>query len=535
MDFTRLLLPLLLLMMFNPLALKAQQLLKSDPFSLRTPFLEPDERKLTLKVNEHSFVMLVKTKGSLSGSGDYMLEFRDDDLGKEWSKYIEVSSEENFLDMMSNDKEIILFSVEHNSRKNSSKLMARGYSLQSGTELWQRKLMEKKVGSRYDTYNKGARVQKIKDYIMSGSRRDFVTPLEYQFELAFSPDRQKVMAYYYDYSKPDLKTNLFVYDKNLKVLHRAQIPIDKGYLNYGLYINNAGVLFIMNADYAGNLALIRYNMATKENDFLKLPSGNLRRTDFTLRFASDQVPYVVCLNERGGQLNGVLLCRFDFSVPEISRNMYHPLGNSFRHELDSAMYGQYREKGKWNNFDITDFYISKEGKKVVFAEQREYIYSGVNYEPDKPTDPELWKERKAMLEVGEVLMFAFSEEDSLEWNNFVVKNQSNMAADGLNSMSFSWNIAPDNRLQLLYAHGEQTGRGMNELKNVTFDMHSGQLLYVLDLPMDDKYAYIRPYTFWTESGQVVIAGRKALSGRSSELMKFNLEGETASQAMPEGQ
>lgn len=517
--------------LFFAWSLQAQQLVKKEAFSLGTPFLEPDGRRLTLKVNEQRFAMLVKTKGRDKGSGEYALEMRTEALDLEWSRQVEVGSEENFVEMMANEQTLILFSVEHDLRKENSVLYAAAHDLKTGERLWRKSLLRQKIGSWYETYNKGMTVRQLQEYIASGSRRDFVTPLEYRFEFSFSADRQKMLVYYYDYSKPNLTTNLYLFDAQAEMLERAQIPIDKGYRSYGLYINNAGQVFILNADFRGNITVNRYDLKSKTNVFLKLQAGNIKRTDVKLRFSEDQIPYVVCLTESQGKLNGLLLSRFDFNTSEVSRSVFHPLSRGFRNQVDSAMLRQFSERAQWKNFDVTDFHISAEGRKTVLLESRNYIFSGVSYEPGKSTDPEFWKERRATVEVGEVLIFAFNEQDSLSWHNFIIKDQQAVAAEGLNTISYSASFRQD-ELRLIYAYAEEGSRSVNQLQLLRFGLAGGKLLQSEKLPLDEKFSYIRPYTYWTSQGQLILAGRKLWSGRSSELFKFDIQSQTASKAVP---
>jgi hypothetical protein len=507
---------------------QAQQLISIKDFSIKTPFLEPDNRRLSEKVTDSTFLALSKNKGNSGASSVYLLEMYDKSLGLEWSIRMVIPPNENFLDLKVQGNEAILFSVIYDQKKTTSKLYARLFDIESGSKKDEKVLGINKVGNWVDATNKGAVHKDIFDYIGSGSKPNFVTPLMYRYFLNYSPDGEKILIYFYDHSKTDLWANILIFDQNLKFISEAQLPINKGHINYGLHINNNEDVFLLNSDALGTIELIKYDLKTKVSVFLDIKPSNTGRSDFHLAFKDNDHIYVANLNKRGGELVGVMYSLFNFSTKTVDKVRYYKIPDRFIIQKDSlfALNSYKKNISPWTNYNLVNFELTESGEKVMVLEQRDYFSPGFSYSQEAVNHVNYWYERKGQVAAEDILLFAFDNKDEIKWMNQVFKKQYSLASDGFNSIGFKFNIRSNNNIQLLFTHSEITSSSAKgKIKYVEVDGATGGKVVETDLPVENKLYLIKNYTQWFND-RVVIVGSKGFGGRSSAIATLDLNEDT---------
>src|SRR5690606_30123883 len=110
----------------------------------------------------------------------------------------------DYKELFFNGTDIILFSVLHENLKQTSKLLAYGFDANTGARKWDKVLQEFKIKSWVSSKYKGAVKETFENCIGSCVARNFVTPLEYQYDVRISKDGKRILTYIYDYSQQNL-------------------------------------------------------------------------------------------------------------------------------------------------------------------------------------------------------------------------------------------------------------------------------------------------------------------------------------------
>jgi hypothetical protein len=222
-----------------------QKLVKADQFIFDPSVAGFEEKILSQFIEDIGIVSLGKNRNENKGWFSYILELRKPDLESVWKTTLQVNDRENFLQMKVEESWIALLSVIHNEKQKQSQLQVTFFSLEDGTLLQEEILSEHTVQPWQQEYEKGAVKQNFENIILSGNK-EFTTPLEYRYYLSSSPDNQKYLAYQYDFSQNDLFAEAIIFNEQWQEEKKIRLPIDKGYLNAGLYINNSGKIFLLN-------------------------------------------------------------------------------------------------------------------------------------------------------------------------------------------------------------------------------------------------------------------------------------------------
>ena len=515
------------ILLFLNLEAFSQVLKTSLPFSTATPFIDPDGRKVSLKLNADEFVILSKVKGNLHGESVYQLEKYDKDLVQKFKLQLICPHEEEFRKMFFNGKDIFLFSIIHDDTQKKSTLVAYTFDVLTGEKKSQTILNEQTVSEWMEVQAKGAVKTTFENEICSSLAKNFTTPFDYQYQIQYSPDKTKLLVYIFDYSKKNLQVKLKVFDNNLKELQQGIIPIDNGFINYEISINNKGDIFILNSERTGRIVVIQYNLTTKVNKLLDIQNASTNRSSLNLQVFSDNEVYLSCINTADNKLAGVMYAKFDFKQNTIERLNFHDLSEGIKQTVQVMRSSNKNLTGEenWLNYEIVKFEVNEYEKIIIVLEKREIIGSGINgntYSSLTVNNPKNWFERSVKVNTEGILLFSFNKDDELLWENFYQKSQVNDVVMGITASSFAFHVTDDGRLRMFYPSYESSGGVYNVINYIEWDELTGNKTKEMRAPNHEGISMLKDYTVWWED-RVVVIGRKGLFGKKSFMQLYKLE------------
>jgi hypothetical protein len=291
-------------------------------------------------------------------------------------------------------------------------------------------------------------------------------------------------------------------------------------VNHGMYINNKGTVFILNANNSGKLNFIQYDLASKSFTLLELPPSSYQKDDFQVQFQDDDIIYVGNSEVAQEKVVGVMFSKFDFKNKKLERSVYH----EFRPELKSNVVKERTALGikgdeDWKDYDITDFILESSGNILFLLEKRSLYAEGYPHISRDKFDKSHKVEFLGHVRAEGILALYFKD-DLLEWSNYIAKNQVYPANDGLNSVSFVMDNSRPSSIRLLYASSEGMDGMLSTLNLVTIDRSSGKKTGPVFLPNKDKLSLVKDYTLWPDENSVVIVGIKGLLGKTSIIAKY---------------
>jgi hypothetical protein len=490
----------------------AQKLVKTDQFILDPSIGGFEEQILSQYIEGIGLINLGKNKAETKGWNSYILELRKPDLETVWKTSLKVSLQENFLQMKVDKSRIALVSVLHNEKQKHSQLQVTFISLDDGSLLQEKILSEHDILPWQEDYDKGGVKQTFEWIILSGNAR-FTTPLEYRYNLSFSPDNQKSIAYRYDFSLPDLYAEAIIFDDQWQEEKRVTLPIDKGYLNSGIFINNTGKLFLLNSKEDGTVAVIQYDPIDKSSSFLEISPSNSLRNSFNFSFEDDNHILVSNLSYRNSQLSGLMFSKFNFEEKKIDWVKFQEISPTSQIN-DSLPFSSLQFTNK--NFELVEVY-KHSGSYTVIIENRDYFAAGNAFNYFGRDHIDFWKPRKGKILTGDLLILNFNSDQDLKWVKVVNKNQENASDEGISTSSIKSEIF-EQELQILYA----VGVGMaTQLNLVRINIQSGHL-NIFELPNQNNLVLVRNYTNWLDQKTLILAGKIKFKGKASLIIKYKL-------------
>jgi hypothetical protein len=501
----------------------SQSVIVNNAFRLGSPYNEPDGRNDIVKINATDFVTIAKVKGNATGKSDFMLERYDgSNLTPKWQVSLSVETFEDFKDLYFNGKEIVLLSVIHNENEKNTKLEGYGFDISSGIKTWTKEMETYNVKDWEANGHKGKVKESFIDVICEHANRSFITPFEYKHNIHFSPDQSKFISYVFDYGQKNLMANISVYDNACNLLNRGVVTIDNDFINHGIYINNKGTVFIVNANNSGKLNFIQFDLASKAFTLLELPPSSYQKDDFQIQFQNDDIIYIGNSEIAQGKVVGVMFSKFDFKNKKLEKSIYHEFSPEFKSQVvkERAAKGIKGEED-WRDYDITDFIIEKDGNILFLLEKRSLYAEGYPHVSRDMFDKSHAVEFAGHVHSEGILMLYFKD-DLLEWADYIAKNQVYPANDGLNSVSFAMDNSKAASIRILYATSEGVDGMLSTLNLVTIDRSTGVKTGPLILPNKDKLSLVKDYTLWPEDNSIVIVGKKGLLGKSSIIAKYKL-------------
>jgi hypothetical protein len=512
------------ILLFLNLEAFSQVLKTALPFSTATPFVDPDGRGVTLKLNADEFVVLSKVKGHLHGESTYQMEKYDKDLVQKFKTVLICPHEEDFKEMFFNGTDIILFSVVHDEAQKKAKIVAYTFDAVTGVKKADKVLHERIIGEWVDVQGKGAVKTNFTNEICSSLAKHFTTNFEYQYQIKYSPDKSKILIYIFDYGQKHLQTEIKLFDKTLKELQQGVIPIDNGFINYGIYPSNNGDMFILNSERTGRIVVIQYNINTKVNKLLDIQNASTNRSSLNLQVFSNSEVYISCINTASNKLAGVMYAKFDFKQNTVERLNFHDLSEGLQQTVQIMRSSNKNLIGQesWLNYEIVHFNVNEYEKIIMVLEKREITGVGSSYNNLSVNNPKNWAEKAVKVNTEGVLLFSFNKEDELLWENFYQKSQINDVLMGITGSSFSFNITDDGRLRMFYPSYENTSGIYHIINFVEWDELTGNKTKDLKAPNDEGISMLTDYTVWWED-RVMVVGKKGLLGKKSFMHLYKLE------------
>jgi hypothetical protein len=502
---------------------QAQVLQTFAPFSTGTPFLEPDGRNEAVKISATEFVTLTKVRGTNSGPSDFVLEKYDLSLKASFKTPLISDVNEDYKDLYFDGKDIILLSVIHNMDQKTSKLLAYGFDPGSGTKKWDKVLDNFKVTDFLSIKYKGAVKQTFENAVGSCLPKNYVTPLQYQYQVKFSPDSSKILTYIFDYGQKNMVAKVKTFDNKYNVIDTAQVSIDNGFINYGIFPNNKGDLFILNIDRMGRIVVIKYKIKTKEVKLLDMQYSSSHRESLKLHIHNDDEVYLANINTGNGKLLGVMYSKFNFGTNLVEKINYHELSESLKQTITTMRASNKDMRGleNWMNYEITDFIVNRYEKIIIVLEKREFSSPGFQYDPSAVNDIANWQEREGKVNTEGLILFSFNANDEIMWENYYAKIQTMDIASGLISSSYVFDNSVENELRIVYAFSDNATGIFNAIHVVEWEELSGNKTKDIPLQNDEKLTFLRQYTLWW-GDRLVLVGKKGLLGKKSSINLYKI-------------
>ena len=499
----------------------AQLLQATGPFSTGTNYLEPDDKQESVKVSANEFVTITKVRGSSLGPSDFVLEKYDLTLKPLFKIPLIAQENEDYEDLYYNGKELILLSVIHNTDIKQSSFKAYAFDPATGGKKWDKELDVFKIKNWFPMKYKGAVKQSFHNAIGSSITKNYVTPLQYQYDIKFSPDSSKIVSYIYDYGQKNLMAKVNVYDKEFNILDTAMVSIDNNFINYGIYPNNKGDIFIVNVDRLGRMVIIKYVIKTKEVKLLDIQYSSSNRESLRVHVFGDDMVYVANINTNNGKLVGVMYSKFNFVSSLVEKINFHQLSEGLKQTINATRHSSKKGEENWLNYEITDFIMNQYEKIILVVEKKELQGPGYVYNAEAVNEQSDWVERDVRVNIEGVIFFSFNNEDEIMWENFYMKSQNTDIVSGFSTGSFSLDNTSENKIRMVYASSDNSAGLYTIINLVEWDEFNGNKLRDIPLQNDEKLTLIRQYTMWWED-KLVIVGRKGILGKKSSINLYKI-------------
>lgn len=502
-----------------------QKLITSVPFSSSSPFLEPEEKSFMAKLGDDEFISIAKVKGGMNGPSHYVFEKYDLSLKAVYAEPFELGPDEDIAEFFFNGKNAVLLTINHDMHKSVSTLFAWLFDPATGKMVEKKTLIETPVANWGEVKYKGAVKETFDDCVHACLNPYFVTHFQYQYNIEFSPDKSKFIAHIYDFGKKTLVTDAKIFDTQLNVLAEGEIPIDNNFINYGIFPNNRGEVYILNADRIGRIVLVWYDLKSKDSKLLDIQYASTNRESLTLKMLNDDVVYVANITTQNGVLTGVMYSKFNFESNLIEKINFYELSVGLKQTIEAAEdMDPSVKKEDWKHYEITNFIMNEYEKIILVLEKR--FMDGTNFVYDGTTvnTVDRWSEKPGRISTEGTILFAFNKEDEIIWENFYIKNQQADVNVGLLSASFEFDNTSEGKLRMLYANSSNATGVMNDLKYVEWDEYSGSRVKDIELTNDQKICLMKTHILWWDD-KVVVAGRKGLIGKKTFLNLYELIGQ----------
>jgi hypothetical protein len=501
---------------------QAQELLKTIPGKMGTSNIEGDGRLWTCKINESDFLVLSKLKGGLTGSSSFQLTKYKLDLDEVYSTSILLNEFEEICFITCKNNQVQVWVNEHEELKHQAILKVKLYQLENGEFLEEKKCMEHQVQTFLNDVSNGKAAEHFQDMVNNSQSRGYVTPFEYQYYFSFSPDSSKLLTYIYDFHEKPLKTKIKILNtETFEVLQEGSIPIDNKFVNYGLYLNNKSEVYILNVNESSRVALVKFNVETKENVFMDISSSLLKRYDFHVQIFNDDQVYVFNLAASNEALKGLMITKFDFKEQVIARINDYALSSEMQQNFELLLkHSDYAVmKEDWRHYYISSVYLN-EYEKVIMVLEKKYIESPVFQYPTLSTmHPDHCFEKIGRVFSGPLLMFSFNALDEIMWETILLKYQSNDITQGNISIGYHAHLTEEGQLKIVYPYAVSASGISTKINYSVYDVLNGSRLKSLELTNEEQLTLMTPWTSWTNDALYLYA-RKGILGKKNYLLKY---------------
>jgi hypothetical protein len=455
--------------------MNAQELQLSREFELRG-MLSPEPFTYSLPAND-GFFSLVKEKGRPAGENEYVLRKYTKEATVQWETPYTLKANQYPLLLQRSASTIDLLVVGIDVETRQSSCSHHRFKANDGLLVHEDTLVQRSLGAWKPYFGKATVKQGFQNALTSIQAPNTVVPLEYQYYVRSSPDLQKHIVYNYDYSQHKLHIDVSVFNQNWEKVQSGTVPVDQGFISYGLEVNNRGQIYIYKSDPHGRMAVVQFDLSTKASTYLHLSTNNSQRDNLRIVQINDDVIYVAKINKKYGALVGVTYSKLDFEQKKIEKSVYHKFGQAFKDQIKAA---QKTQKGievetQWKNYDIAGFFVSPEEEVYLFVEKRFIESDDYNYDTQAVEKLSGWTPRDGYVHTGTALLFAFVKDDRLKWESFILKEQKIHSVDGLTTTSMTLEAEKDD-LYAVYATANK-GLALNQINITSFDMPKGEKVH----------------------------------------------------------
>lgn len=503
----------------------AQSIELSSDFRLASPFHEPDGANDVVRLKDGDFITLAKLKGGVSGKADFALE-RNHGTSFQviWSKTISVTAVEEFKDLYFNGTHLIILSVIHDEALKVSKLLSYGYNVQDGAELWKKELESYTISPYVDSEHRGTVKESFIDVVCEHTTPSFVTPFEYKHNIRFSPDESKFISYVFDFSQRSLVTNVCIYDNAGKLINTGKVTIDNGYVNHGIYLNNLGEIFIINANSVGKINIIRMDLSTRAFDIIEIPGSNSKKDEIMVSFSGNKILHIGAVELSQEKVVGVAYARANFETLTLDKNHFDRFDEAVFNTVSEGRKTNKAIKGEdnWMDYELSHFFISAAEEVIMVLEKRSLYADGYPHIAPGTFDKKHQVELNGHVHAEGILVLSYDKDLKRKWTNYIAKNQVYPSTDGLNTISYVVDNSHTSNLRFLYATSESLDGSITTINVVHIDRSSGKKVKQTVLPNESKLMLVRDYTIWEENDKVILVGRKGVLGKASAIVRYKL-------------
>jgi hypothetical protein len=501
-------------LILNHLQLSAQSIEVSSDFRLGSPFAEPDGRNDVVKLPSGDLVLLAKMKGSETGKAEFSLEcVGAKSLNLIWQKVLSVDPSEDFKELYFNGKELMLLSVVHLEAQSKTTLLAYAYNPSNGELEWKKELEQYAITPWVEATHRGKVKESFIDVICEHTTPGFVTPFEYKHHIHFSPDQSKFVSTVYQFGSSSLKAQIAVYTDKGDLLYKGIVSIDNDYTNYGVYVNNQGVVFILNANAVGHVNCIRFNLDTKEYSLLQMESSSLKRDDFIVHFESDlkmKIAFVTIYND---VVNGCGAATLNFETNTVE--------DVYTISFDEAIKNKAQVTTEdFKEYDLSHVFFLPNNKIDFVLEKRSLYADGYPHITASGYDKAHVASINGHVQAEGILMLSATP-SQVVWSTYIYKNQVYTANDGLNTVSYVIDASDKDEYRMIFANPEGLAGTMVDIQYLEIDKSSGKISSQKKLPNESKLSLVRDYTVWEEGNKLILVGRKGVLGKASSIVKYS--------------
>jgi hypothetical protein len=478
---------------------------------------------------QHSFWVdgdicsISRISGKQNRYSSYAVTRYDDDLNELWRSSVTTSDTEDLLDFFELDNSIYVLINGYNPETRLAYLTKAKIHKTTGDWMKTDTLISQVLPEWKVRSSKATVKESFQNAILSIQYAKYVVPLEYKFQVKFSPDSSKVMVYQFDYSKKELWVKARVFDKELKIIEEGSVPVDDHFICYGMDVNNEAEVVLYKANEIGRVVAVRFHLSTDDFKYVALYTTNSTRDNLTVWQQDVDNLYIAKLNRKHNSFVGLTFSRFNFSKEKVDETRFEPFRSDFKTVLLEEMK---KEKvpnidKDWHHFELTNFFIDKDSNKIIIVEERNILSSDFEYEPEMVEKRENWTPRIGRVKAGILLIYVFNKDNKLIYKKGVVKNQDIDATDGLNTISYSVNHNESNGLLQFVMAKEGRSTTLNQIRFIEIDYLNNKVNRDYNLSNPDKLVLSRPFTLFKDD-TLYFVGKKGLLAKKTYFVKYKL-------------
>ncbi len=489
------------------------------PFALRSQ-VEPNGVQKIKELDNGCIVTITKVKGNQNSKSTYKVSYLDTTLTPVWSTKMWMKKTENINGWEVQEKQVTIFSTYYNLSDFQSQLIIRSYDLKTGQFFKKEVLINRKVEPWFDATGKGRLYQTFHNAIASVSPSNYLTPLEYQNNVCFSPDQKLILSYYYVYSAKDLYAMAKIYNQDYEVIADGKVPHDINFTTYPMQLNNRGDVILKKVTSSGKVGLIQYNLKTRQDNYISLTASNSLRDNLTIHMLNNDEGVLATLNKKNGRFTGVTCTKFSFLKKEVTERAFLLFDVEFQNKIRRAQKEQGLSQDHYlYNFKLLDLKVDENQNIFITTEQQRLIGENFTYEDNIHEQIDKWAYFRARVHNATAIVWAIDSNLKLKWRYFVAKDQSTGVIDGVNTISILTHHA-QKETHIAYSLSPKQ-INFNELHYITIDNETGQETSntIINNPL--KLSFARVYSFWTRENKFVWVGKKGLVGKKTFIQKYH--------------